>query len=214
MYEFYRKSMCPQSTIYAESALSWRTKRTVHTQEGVRILSRCHESLPWTTKAGHLTRLSARMAASGYPAQFRADVITSALKAFQKIKERADSGVRPVHRPDNLDKVRRTEDKVWKSKTWFRRGGFATTLFVPPTPGGELAGLLQAAVARDSQGRGVKIRVVERAGQSLKARLQTSDPSPKLPCSEARCLPCNSGELGTCRSNGIVYHDTVYQLWT
>ena len=116
MYEFYRKSMCPQSTIYAESALSWRTKRTVHTQEGVRILSRCHESLPWTTKAGHLTRLSASMAASGYPAQFRADVITSALKAFLKIKERADSGVRPVHRPDNLDKERRTQDKVWKSQ--------------------------------------------------------------------------------------------------
>ena len=98
LYEYYRKPMCPQSTIYAHSALPWKTKRTVHTQEVVRVLSRCSDSLPWDTQVQHLTQLSARMASSGYPAQFRADVIRSGIRAYRKIQERSESGIRPIHR--------------------------------------------------------------------------------------------------------------------
>ena len=197
--------MCPQNSILASSALPYRTKRTVHTQEGVRILSRCHDQLPWETKARHLTELSARMASSGYNHGFRAAVITSAIKAFQAIQERAERGVRPVHRPDILERVKRAEDKLWKGQTWFRRGGYTTTLFVPPTPGSELAKQLQAVGARECQGRDVKVRVVERAGQSLVSLLQKTDPSPKQPCGDTGCLPCNTGDLGTCRANNVVY---------
>ena len=139
LYEFYRKSMCPQTTIYASSALPVKTKRTVLVQEAIRILLRCHESLSWSTKAAHLTDLSARMLQSGYTAPFRATVIKSALNAFNKIKERAESGVRLIHRPDELDRVKRAEDRIWKGTTWFRRGGYVTTLFIPPTPGSRLA---------------------------------------------------------------------------
>ena len=85
-----------------------------------------HDQLPWEVKARHLTELSARMATSGYNHGFRASVITSVIEAFRAIQEMAARGVRPVHRPD----------KMWKGQ---RGGGYTTTLFVPPTPGSELA---------------------------------------------------------------------------
>ena len=134
LYEYYRKPMCPQSTIYARSALPLRTKRTVHVQEAIRILARCHPDLLWSTKAGHLTTLSARMFQSGYSTAFRATVFRSALAAFSKIQERAASGIRPVNRPDSLDRIKRTEDKAWKGTTWFRRGGGTQPPSLCPDP--------------------------------------------------------------------------------
>ena len=80
--------------------------------------------------------------------------------------------------------------------------------FVPPTPGSQLAKALQAAEAKDSQGRNTRIRVVERAGPTHLSKLQKTDPSPKAPCPVPSCLPCTSGELGTCRVNSIVYKIT------
>ena len=109
-------------TIFASLALPVKTKRTVLVQEAIRILSRCHESLPWSTKAAHLTNLNARMLQSGYTAPFRATDIKSALNAFNNIKERAESGVRPIHRPDEVDRVKRAEDRIWKGTTWFKAG--------------------------------------------------------------------------------------------
>ena len=43
LYEFYRKPMCPQSTIYVNYSLAWKVKSTVHMQEGVRIFLTCSE---------------------------------------------------------------------------------------------------------------------------------------------------------------------------
>ena len=71
--------------------------------------------------------------------------------------------------------------------------------------GHEINGNTYVKNSRECQGREIKVRVVERAGQSLISLLQKTDPSPKQPCGETTCLPCNSGDLGTCRANNIVY---------
>ena len=65
--------------ITALSALPWDVKRRVHALEAMHILARCHEDQPWEDKAQHLFQFIARMANSGYPAQYRADTIRSAL---------------------------------------------------------------------------------------------------------------------------------------
>ena len=194
--------------MFASSALPWSMKRTVHTQEVVRILSHCHSDLPWEEKAGYLTDFSARMLKSGYPGVYREQVIKSGLQAYRKIVERADSGVRPIHRTDNLDRVAREQARTWKRVSWYRRGGYTTTLFVPPTPGSGLKNLLQQAEARVCQGTGTRIRVVERAGRTLKSMLYTSDPSTKISCSLSDCMPCKGKTFGTCRTHNVVYKVT------
>ena len=47
MYEFHSKCMASKAVINARSALSWSTKRTVLTQEVLRVLMNCSKLLPW-----------------------------------------------------------------------------------------------------------------------------------------------------------------------
>ena len=47
LYEFHSKCMASKAVINARSALSWSTKRTVLTQEVLRVLMNCSKLLPW-----------------------------------------------------------------------------------------------------------------------------------------------------------------------
>ena len=47
MYEFHSKSVASKAVINARSALNWNTKRTVLTQEVLRVLLNCSRLLPW-----------------------------------------------------------------------------------------------------------------------------------------------------------------------
>ena len=218
MYSFYRKPMCRVNTILASSALSWTTKRTVLTQEAVRILTRSSLELPWEEKAKNMTVFMARMANSGYSHKFRLQVLKNSLRAFEKILEREARGERPLHRADIHDKPQRKKDKIWRKHTWFRRGGYVTTLYVPPTPGSVLAKKMQESVVRDSSGDKIQVRVVERKGPTILSILQKSDPTPKRPCSKEDCFPCTSGNIGKCRLPSVLYRlrcetccDTIQQ---
>ena len=61
MHEFYMKSVSSRSVLNSESALAWGVKRTVLTQEALRVLLNCSRELPWETKSSHLSYFSARM---------------------------------------------------------------------------------------------------------------------------------------------------------
>ena len=66
MHENYRKPMANPLTMLAMSAIPSKMKRTVLTQEVVRIRRSISLELPWETTAKHLNNFSARMRASGY----------------------------------------------------------------------------------------------------------------------------------------------------
>ena len=55
MHEFYKKTVATKSVIHANSAISWSSKRTILSQEGLRILLRCSRNLPWEIKAEHMS---------------------------------------------------------------------------------------------------------------------------------------------------------------
>ena len=74
---------------------------------------------------------------------------------------------------------------------------YETVLFVPGTPNGKLA----TALCTYEKKRGAKwqIRIVERAGISLKSKLFLSNPWSKEGCSRTDCFPCKTegGEGGS-----------------
>ena len=78
-------------------------------------------------------------------------------------------------------------------------------LFVPFTPGGQLVKQLKEAEERSSADRKVRFRFVERAGTSLKAVLQKSDPWAGGKCGSGECFPCRGGKGGDCRRNNVTY---------
>ena len=82
VHEHYTKPMSTKAVLDSRSAMAWGTRRTVLTQEALRIMLNCIRKLPWERTAAHLTHFSERMQYSGYEHSFRTEVIKSALHAF------------------------------------------------------------------------------------------------------------------------------------
>ena len=98
MHEFYSKEVSSKSVINVRSALPWGSKRTILTQEVLRILLNCSMRLPWEIVAGHVKEMMLCMQYSGYDQRFRTEVVKSALKAYKNIRERDTRGETPMYR--------------------------------------------------------------------------------------------------------------------
>ena len=81
------KPMSSIAVLDSRSAMAWSTKRTVLTQDALRIILNCSRELQWEIVAAHLSYYSARMQYSGYGHQFRLEEIKSALKAYENLRE-------------------------------------------------------------------------------------------------------------------------------
>ena len=137
----------------------------------------------------------------GYSRNFRAQIVDSALKAYDKIKEKSDKKIVPMYRPKSWKRLERLKQKKEKKKTWYRKGGYDSVVFIPPTPNSHLKRLYEKEIRKTS----FKIRVVERAGKSIKSMLQRSHPFKKEKCGKEDCMICSSGGSGNCRTNNVTY---------
>ena len=87
-----------------------------------------------------------------------------------------------------------------------------TVLFVPYTPGGELASRLKSAELELRDLCGNKVKIIERAGVSLKQILVKTNPWSDLKCGRPKCLICQSGDkAGYCKARGITYMTSCLQ---
>ena len=78
----------------------------------------------------------------------------------------------PIHRPKDWHRLERIEQKERKVRSWYKTGGFDSVLFVPETPNANLKRMYEHTI----QGSGLRIKVVERSGRTLKSELQRSNP--------------------------------------
>ena len=69
---------------------------------------------------------------------------------------------------------------------------------VSVTPRSEIRNTMQEIANK----KGIKIRIVEKVGKTLKNTLQKSNPFPNTTCN---CMICQSGQVGTCRKQGVIY---------
>ena len=82
LHEFYSKDVASKCVINARSALSWSCKRTILTQEVLRILLNCSRELPWKTVVGHINHMMLRLQYSGYDQKFS----TGSLQPYDRIR--------------------------------------------------------------------------------------------------------------------------------
>ena len=85
LYEHYEKEMATKAVIHASSAIPYKTKRTVLTQEMLRIMLHCSNFLTWQTVLKHLNNFARKMQYSGYDQTFRYTVAKSAINAYKTI---------------------------------------------------------------------------------------------------------------------------------
>ena len=178
------------------------TKRVVLTQEALRIMLRCSPLLPWGTTVEHLNVFMRRMQYSGYTSQYRAQIANSALKAYETIKEKDKKGDEPMYRTKKWRRSDRQEQKRWKKASWYKKEGYDTVVFIPPTPKSKLKKSFEEEIKKTE----FRIKVVETAGTPIKRLLQKSQPFPNKKCGdEKKCLVCSNSEKGLCRNNCITY---------
>ena len=204
IHEFYHKSIASKAVVNARSAMPRQTMRTILTQEVLRVLRNCSTLLPWSTVCAHVEHMSARMQFSGHNKRMREQVIRSALKAYDRIKEKHEKGEEPMYRPKGWKKEEREKNKREKKKTWFRgkKRKNESVIFLPATPGGVLRRKYKEIIDR----AGVSIAVVEVPGSNLKKRVQRSDPFREKYCRKKEsCMVCSGGGSGRCREEGVTY---------
>ena len=80
-------------------------------------------------------------------------------------------------------------------------------MFVPSTPASRLAKILRKHEAENNQVRSSCIKIVEKAGKSLKIFLSTNNPWDVVRCGDTECFPCSTavGPMKiSCRTPGVV----------
>jgi hypothetical protein len=206
LYQHYEKPMASKLVMMERSAHSQGCKRSVHVQEIIRRARNCSLRLDWGVATSAITDYMVRMKQGGYSEDYRYSVLCQALKVYRKMRDDHCQGVRPMYRPREWEMEERREVKRKKRSSWFQKGGFIAPIMVPPTPKGELAKLLREITEKEAQD-GIKFKIIEHGGSTMKSILQKSNPTASDHCDESGCMVCRSGN-NRCRVNGVGYKQT------
>jgi hypothetical protein len=127
--------------------------------------------------------------------------VTTALAAYQKMKEKEENGETPMYRPKEWMRTERNKLKESKKKTWYKKGGYKSVIFVPCTPDSELMKRMDKKIKES----GIEIRLIEKSGRTLGNILRTSDPRKEKKCKREDCPVCTTGGKGNCKSLNANY---------
>ena len=203
IYEHYRKEVSTKYTVHSRSAIGMKQKRSILTQELLTIMTNCSPLLDEETKKEHINKYMRRLQFSGYNKEFRYDIYNAANKAYQKLVDESNREIRPLHRPKHWCRAERKAEKGGKKKTWYKRGGAESVIFIPCTPNEQLKKKYEQEILRS----GFRIKVVERSGVKIKDILHKKDPFKKKECERFDCFVCRSGGKGKeiCNKENIKY---------
>ena len=209
-FEFYEKPTKHPNVILASSALSMDKKRTILTQECLRIIRNTKIELGENVRNKHLSKFMIKLKNSGYNEKFRKEVVNSAIKAFQKMVDDSKKGIKPVYRDRFWNSEQRREAKLNKKRKWYQKDGsskFVSVLFVPPTPGMVLAKDLQKREEELNRDSDERFKIVESGGVKIEEILTQKNPFKKEKCEDKECPLCkNKSKIKAfCNTKNIGY---------
>ena len=135
----------------------------------------------------------------GYSREERDQIVYEGRARYSNLLAKVTRGERPLYRNAAWMKERRGMEKVKKHKGW--HGGADTVLFVQSTPNEILRKEIQGQMDK----LGMKVKVVEKAGRSLKSLLQRSDVDPSPRCRFDDCVVCKTEAKGQCCMENVGY---------
>ena len=106
----------------------------------------------------------------------------------------------------NWKKDERRREKERKKKNWATKKGHIAPIFVPATPGGELAKKMRQIADKEAKD-GIHFNVVEVGGKTMRSELQKSNPTASPGCRKTDCLACKEGrgKGGKCHKSNVNY---------
>ena len=199
--------MTSRRVLAAQSAQSTTCKRSVHVREMVRRMLNTSGRLEWDTHvAPVLMDYLARMMEAGYNEPYRKVTLERALAVFDQMKDKENKGIQPINRPKDWNLAERRKQKNKKQRSWATRGGFIAPIIIPSTPNSELLKMMRE-VARTESEPGLRFKIVERGGTTIKRQVQNSNPTGQLGCQSGDCPACQGGRGrgGNCRRSNVQY---------
>ena len=205
VHDHYEKPCASKFVIPFNSAHSRKMKMTVLVEEGLRRLRNTSRGLEWERSRVVMAGWSQKLRRSGYPATVRHQVIKTALEKWDKMCEKEDAGVRPVHRPREWKEKERRQEKERKRNNWHqsKTGQVSAPLIIDPTAG-PLTKEMKEICRKFEEVTEMRVVVQERAGNALK-HLAKPEPLKNRGCGRADCFPCSSSRPGKCEKNGCGY---------
>ena len=122
LHEFYAKEVSSKMRLSSRSALPMKVKRTVLTQEVLRVLLNCNPEIPWERTVGHVNNVMRRIQYCWYSKGFRYEIVQCALHTYKKIQELDQTGVKPMYRPKERRQNERRKEKEEKRRSWYKKG--------------------------------------------------------------------------------------------
>ena len=138
---------------------------------------------------------------SGFDQKFRIEILDSALKAFEKMKNDDKSGIKPMYRDRNWNAEERKKKKSEKKLDWWNSKNakikYASVVFVTPTPGGELVKELEQREKEINKNSLERVKFVEKGGLKIKDILGTKNPfkNKSSKCVQKTCPLCTSSQF-------------------
>ena len=191
-FKWFKKSMATDCAILNRSAMPAATKRVTYVQKGVTMLRNTRRELHEELRVPLMEELAEMMMVSGYPEDFRRGVIESAVACYERQVAASDRGEVPLYRPRDWQAEERRRKKLIAKTAWHRPAA-DTVMRVPCTPGAALAAAVRTVVEEESARLGLKVKVQEGAGLSLKRSVVTSDLAFGQTCRQGDCPLCLTG---------------------
>ena len=207
VYQHYEKSVASKLVIGAQSAQSEACKRSVHTRELIRRMLNTSAKLVWKDfSAPVLTEYMARMMQAGYSQNYRKRILEQAMRIYDKIVNDDSQGKIPINRPKDWNMQERRKEKRRKKYDWSTKGGYIAPIMVPSTPNGELMKIMREVAEKESE-PGLKFKIIETGGRTVKREVQKSNPTATPGCSSGDCMACKRGrgKGGGCRRSNALY---------
>ena len=105
-----------------------------------------------------------------------------------------------MYRSKRWNEEGRREEKRQKAR-WYEKDGSDATFFVSATPNSELAEECKSIFKK----AGVKVKVIEKTGKTMKEVLVKSDPFKEVKCRKNNCEVCLLGDNINCKARDVLY---------
>ena len=201
------KSTAPLLVLYDKQLNKYETGDLM-VEEGLRRMRNCSRGMEWQERRQIMEEWARKLKRSGYPVSVRHQVVTEALRKYEKMCKVEDNGGRPIHRAREWQQSARRLEKELRTANWHKtdKAEISAPLIVDPTAG-KLTKKLKETCEKFFKSSGISVTVRERAGLSLKSDAK-SEPLRRKGCNRTDCLCCAKGKPGMCETNSVGYRIT------
>ena len=200
-FKFFEKSMASRVTIMKDSALTWTSKKIMLAGEVARRLLNTSPDLVMLGEAENdIDFFMYKLMRSGYSVHERRIIEDEGRRRYKNIVSKCDEGERVMYRCASENKLGRTVDRALKQNRWWGKN-YDSVLFVQATPGEVLKKAIQSICDQS----GMKLKVVEKGGKTVKSVLQKSNIEVAGECGREDCFVWHHDRRGLCSKEGVGY---------